>query len=250
MLHDLQRSFARAIIAWELPVELADSITPNAKEGEERFCVYRNTFIGALTNVLRLNFPAVERLVGRDCFDGAAARFALAHPPASAYLNEFGAEFPGFLATLPAVQSLSYLPGVARLDWAFSQALHAPDAPSLDLAALARSDSDDVWLVLHPAVHLLREALPVDEIWRAVLAGDEGALAAIELRAETRFLLIERPGMEARVERLDATDWALLDRLRAGFTLRAALEEIDPEEAPRRLARHLASGRISAVETV
>ncbi|MFO1185977.1 MAG: DNA-binding domain-containing protein [Alphaproteobacteria bacterium] len=194
MLHDTQELFARAIITGEFNPELAGSLAALNGESAERFSVYRNTFLGTLTNALRLNFPAVERLVGRDYFAGAAGRFAVAHPPRSAYLNEFGTEFPRFLSTLPSAQPLAYLPGVARLDWAFSQALCAQDAPGVDLATLALSDSDDVRFILHPAISLLREDLPVDEVWHAVLSDDDAALTAIDLRHEQRLLLVEQRG--------------------------------------------------------
>jgi len=247
MLHDAQAMFARAVITGEFG-EVAGEIAAPPGERAERFAVYRNTFLGTLTNALRLNFPAVERLVGRDFFEGAAGCFAITHPPSGTYLNEFGAAFPGFLGSLASAAPLAYLPGVARLDWAFSQAICAPDVAAVDLAALALSGSDNVRLRLHPSLRLLSESLPVDDIWRAVLADDDEALAAIDLVSGRRFLLVERLDMSARVERIDEADWTLLAMLQEGVALGAALQGIDPEDGPRRLARHLALGRVSAIE--
>ena len=76
---------------------IADGISP-----DDRLDIYRNTFIAALTKALRLNFPAVLRLVGDEFFDAAARIFIEAHPPKSAWLDAYGGEFPAFLAAFPA----------------------------------------------------------------------------------------------------------------------------------------------------
>ena len=41
----------------------------------DRLDIYRNTFVHTLTRALRLSFPATERLVGEDFFEGAAQFF-------------------------------------------------------------------------------------------------------------------------------------------------------------------------------
>jgi hypothetical protein len=68
--------------------------------GADRLNIYRNTFMVGVTNALRLGFPAVHRLVGAGFFDGAAAIFIARHPPRAAWLDRYGAEFPGFSGSL------------------------------------------------------------------------------------------------------------------------------------------------------
>ncbi len=63
----------------------------------DRLDIYRNTIVTGLTKSLRLSFPAVERLVGGDFFDGAAQCFIASYPPREAYLDRYGSELPDFL---------------------------------------------------------------------------------------------------------------------------------------------------------
>src|SRR5712691_10761115 len=111
---------------------LTDGIDPAARLG-----VYRNTFASILTRALRLSYPAVERLVGAEFFESAVRAFIEEQPPRSACLDDYGESFPDFLVRLEAVAALTYLPDVARLEWAVSRALHAPDADPLGIARLA-----------------------------------------------------------------------------------------------------------------
>ncbi len=53
----------------------------------DRLNIYRNTIVTGLTKSLRLSFPAVERLVGAEFFDGAVRHFIAAYPPRAAYLE-------------------------------------------------------------------------------------------------------------------------------------------------------------------
>src|SRR5579862_843890 len=85
---------------------------------EQPLDIYRNTLTGTLLNALRLSYPAVQRIVGADFFDAAAHAFVRAHPPCSAYLNDYGSELSGFLAAFEPARSLLYLPDVARVEWA------------------------------------------------------------------------------------------------------------------------------------
>src|SRR3989454_10050363 len=106
----------------------------------ERLRIYRNTCRSTLIEALRMTYPAVERLVGRDFFDMAAARYAGTHPPQSGYLNEYGGEFADFLAAFGPAGELPYLADVARFEWALGVAANAADAPLLDPLTLAAVD--------------------------------------------------------------------------------------------------------------
>ncbi len=70
---------------------LAENVPP------DRLNIYRNTFVTGVTKALRLSYPAVHRLVGAEFFEGAAGLFVARHPPRSAYLDAYGADFPDFL---------------------------------------------------------------------------------------------------------------------------------------------------------
>jgi Putative DNA-binding domain len=212
----------------------------------DRFDIYRNTVVLALTKALQLNFPAVRLLVGAEFFDGAAQLFIAEHPPRDAYLDRYGDDFPEFLRNFSPAKSLAYLADVAALEWAVSCAIHAPDVPPLDLRKLALLAPDDhcrVRFVAHPAVRLLVADHPVDRIWRAVLAGDDAALSILDVDEGPVFLLVERRETGVEVGRLDEPAWRFMAQLCVGCTIEFAQQAADGIDAPTELAKHLAHGR-------
>ena len=220
---------------------LADGIDPAARLG-----VYHNTFASVLPRALRLSYPAVERLVGAEFFEGAVRAFIEEQPPRSACLDDYGAGFADFLACFAPAASLEYLPDVARLEWAVNRALHAPDAKPLDTARLVALTEDEqarVRFAPHPSASLVRAGHPVDAIWRAVLDRDDAPLAAIDPGAGPAWLLVQRlaTGVEAR--RMSESAWRITAALFAGRPLAAALDEAPDTEASALLADHLAAGR-------
>jgi uncharacterized protein len=188
----------------------------------DRLDIYRNTFISGATRALRLSFPAVHRLVGDEFFEGAAFAFIAQHPPRAACLDDYGAAFPQFLQDFPPAAPLDYLSDVARLEWAVSRALHAPDPASLDLArlqALRPEDQARVCFVPHPALALLCAGYPADAIWRGVLDGDDAVLAAIDLTSGPVSLLVERRAAGIEVSRVDPAAWRFAASLCEGRPL-------------------------------
>jgi hypothetical protein len=222
---------------------LADGIDPAARLG-----VYRNTFASVLTRALRLSYPAVERLVGAEFFEGAVRAFIEEQPPRSACLDDYGAGFADFLARFAPAASLEYLPDVARLEWAVNCALHAPDTEALDvavLAALAEKDLARVRLTPHRSASLVHAGHPVDAIRRAVLDRDDAALAAIDPAAGPVWLLTHRTETGIEVSRLSERGWRFTEALFAGRPLHQALEEAPCAEVQALFAEHLAAGRFA-----
>ena len=232
----------------------ASLVLADAPEAAARLSIYRNTAAGTLTGALRLTFPAVLKLVGEEFFEGAARAFVDRHPAQGAWLDDYGARFVSFIAQFPAASSVPYLPDVAALEWAVSQALHAPDVPAMDparLAALSEPQSERLRLVPHPALSLVRAGSPADAIWNAVLDDDAAALASINLTDAPVHLLIERRAQTSgeqlvttvQVQRLSEPAWRLTAALCAGRALGPALQENADADAGRLLAELLATGR-------
>jgi hypothetical protein len=243
-LLETQRAIARHLVTGE-DAAAACHVVPAGLAPQARLAVYRNTFLLTAARALRLSFPAIHRLVGADFFDGAAQLFIEAQPPASAWLDEYGAGFPDFLERFAPAASLPYLACVARLEWAVSRALHAPDTAPIELAglaALAPEAQARIAFVPHPSLGLLRAAHPADAIWRAVLTQDDGAMAAIDLDCGPVFLLVHRNEESVDVRRLSEARWNFLGALCARRPLQDAIDaapSVDPAAA---LAEHLLAG--------
>jgi hypothetical protein len=173
--------------------------------------------------VLEATFPVICRLVDRRFFAYAADTYLRAHPPTGPCLFEYGDGFPDFLAAFPPCRDLVYLPDVARLEWAMSAALHAPDVDAMDptsLTDVVAEDMPHLTFAVDPSVSYLESPWPVDRIWRSNqdgVAGNPVDLASGGVRLEVR-----RAGDVATLHALDAADYALRTALLGGDTLEGA----------------------------
>ena len=249
-LHEIQKAFSVALLGNEGGC-VEDWIAAEGFSAAERLRIYRNSCRSVAAEVLRMTFPAVDRLVGRDFFDMAAKRFCAAQLPASGYLNEYGGEFADFLLALPEAAALRYLPDVARFEWALNWAANADDAPALDLQSLVAVPPEQHEMLRfepHPSVRLLEVEHPADAIADAVLAGDDDALAAIDLASGPVRLVVNRGPNGVDATRLPASGYEFARRLFAGEKLGDALKAAEPEGAAY-LADHFLNGRLSGFYT-
>ncbi|MDQ6620269.1 MAG: DNA-binding domain-containing protein [Pseudomonadota bacterium] len=222
---------------------IADGFT-----AQERLRIHRNTFVSTASAALRMTYPVIDRLVGDDCFNGTVEVFIRAHPPASGYLNDYGAEFPAFLEHFVPVQGLPYLADVARFEWALSVAANAPDVGALEPAALAAIDPEQHALLgfePHPSLSLLALSYPADQIADAVLSGDDNAMTQVDVHAGPVQLAIHRGAYGIETQRLDPEAYRFVIRLCSGEPLGTFLEKGSADVA-QLLAEQFANGRLSA----
>ncbi|MGE3280070.1 MAG: putative DNA-binding domain-containing protein [Alphaproteobacteria bacterium] len=246
-LPEIQRAFAVSLGGGGNG-HVADFVVAGDFTAAERLGIYRNSCRSVLADVLRMTYPAVDRLVGTDCFNAAAEWFCAACPPHSGYLNEYGGEFADFLAGLPEIgAALRYLPDVARFEWTLSCAANADGAASLDLNSLAKLDPgqhEHLSFLPHPSVRLLELDYPADRIADAVLADDDDAIAAIDLADGPARLVVNRGPNGVQALRLTQEAYEFACRLFAGERLGDLLNCGGPDAAAL-LAEHLVGGRLS-----
>lgn len=222
-LHEFQRQFAALVQdAPSGPVSMALKEENGVPIGR-RLDVYRNNVFHSLTKALAQAFPVVERLVGVAFFAAAAREFLRDKMPRQNTLIGFGAGFPEFLETFEPVAGLSYLPDVARLELAWLEAYHAPDAAPAgvrDFARVAPAQMADTRLVLHPSARLLNSAYPIFEIWRTNREDD--GVGPVDLGAGSDELLIVRPRLQVEVRQLTPGVAAFLSVCADGGRLESA----------------------------
>ncbi|MBN9510280.1 MAG: putative DNA-binding domain-containing protein [Alphaproteobacteria bacterium] len=245
-LRDLQGDFAEALRGGRASPRLAALITPDLA----RLDVYRNTARTVAIEALRIGFPATEAIVGEEFFALAAAKFWRVHPPREAWLGAWGDELGNFLGRMHAARAVAYLADVARFERALSRAANAADIPALDAASLASVPPEQhprLRFTPHPSVTLLRLRYPADAIADAVRAGDDAAMAAIDLGSGPVHLLVHRAGGEVVAERIGASAWRFLRVLFAGTPLGEVLAGAPARlDAASMLAAQFARGRLAA----
>jgi hypothetical protein len=247
-LPELQQRLCASLLG-EFDERLHECLESDDITAEERLSIYRNTIAGTLTKALRLNFPAVERLVGADFFADCAAGYVRHAPPQSAYLNDFGAGFADYLAQEIRASSLPYLADVARLEWAVSRALVAEAVPAPNWRGLATVDAvlqSEICFRADPSVTLLRLDTPADAIWQAVLTGTPEDLERLNPTGPPVYLLIERLGPDLSVRRLEAPEWAFTKALCSGEPLASVLARHQSVDGQGQLALHLSTARLCA----
>src|SRR3989442_6400752 len=124
----LQRAFAASMLLEEDDA-VCGAVVDDGFAAAGRLRIYRNPCRSTLIEALRMTYPAVERLVGRDFFDMAAARYAGTHPPPSGYLNEYRGAFSGVPEAFRPARELSYLAHLPRLEWGLRAGPKTAEAP-------------------------------------------------------------------------------------------------------------------------
>jgi Putative DNA-binding domain len=215
-LAERQADFATGLLDPERAVPRG-LIGPDGEDSPRRFAVYRNNVTVALTDALQANFPATCRLVGEEFFRAMARTYALSEPPTSPILLDYGTGFPDFIA---AFAPLPYLADVARIERAWTEAYHAPDARPLDptvLSDIPHGEATRLCFRLHPSVRIVRSPFPALTIWRMNVA--DGVPRPVDLDAGSEDTLVVRPEAEVEVRSIPEGGPAFIAALARGHTL-------------------------------
>lgn len=202
-----------------VPDGLSDSA---GRPAGARFNVYRNNVAVSLNEALHTGFPVIAKLLGKENMDGLTGLFLRAHPPSHPVLVLYGDALPDFIASLPQLEHLGYLPDVARLELALRRAYHAADADPIApeaLAALAPEDLMTTQAKLAPSVQILCSDWPIYDIWR--FNTEDGAPNPAPVAQD---VLITRAEFDPVPALLSAGDAVWIEALRQGQTFGAALE--------------------------
>jgi hypothetical protein len=238
-LAERQTDFAAALLDPARPAP-PGLVGPDGEESPRRFAVYRNNVSVALIDALEANFPATCRIVGEEFFRAMARAYALLEPPASPILLDYGAGFPDFIARFAPAASLPYLSDVARIERAWTEAYHAPEASPLDPAILSNVAPDEaaaLCFTLHPSVRIARSQFPALTIWRMNVA--DGVPAPVDLDSGGEDALVTRPDAEVEVRSIPAGGAEFIKALGQGHRLVEAAKAGLHESAQFDLAANL-----------
>lgn len=201
-------------------------VGPDGQPSPRRFAVYRNNVVAGLVGALKANYPATCRIVGEEFFDAMARVFAVREPAASPILFDYGAGFAGFIREFEPVAVLPYLSDVARLERAWLEAYHAPEADPLRPEALAAIPSNEVAGLafgLHPSLRLVRSRFPILTIWRMNVA--DGVPAPVDLAAGGEDVLVARPAAAVELRAIPPGGFDFVEALREGRSLTRAVKK-------------------------
>jgi hypothetical protein len=201
----------------------------------DHLLIYRRAIIGTLVRTLGAIHPVCKRLVGDEFFDAMGRIYARQTPSESPDLGDYGESFSTFIADFEPAADLPYLADVARLEWCWHRAFHAPDEEGLDIAALgnvAETDTDRIVFRLPVSAHLLASDYPVQHIWQVnqdEWTGDQ----SVDLNEGDARLIVWRQDHDMRIDEPNPAEWRLLNAIAAGKTLgeisaAEGLDDLDP----------------------
>jgi hypothetical protein len=223
-LSDWQSDFATALLDPVLPIPQG-LIEPGGNSSAKRFAVYRNNVVAGLIDALKETFPVTLRIVGEDFFAAMARVYVTSDPPRSPILLEYGFGFANFIEHFEPASCLPYLSDVCRIERAWLEAYHAPEALPIDLPQLgevAQSEIPTLQLELHPSVRLVRSKFPALTIWKTNIDG--GTPVPVDLQAGGEDVLIGRPYAEVEVRSIAGSAFELVQAMATQSTILQAAE--------------------------
>jgi len=233
-LAELQRAFDGAIVDGAAPV-LEPWIAARGIAPAARLRIYRNANLAIHVDALATSYPALQRLLGDDCFDGLATRHAAYHGNRSGNLQDYGADFADYLAAQPETAAWPWLGDVARLEWLRQEVALAADEPPADAAALIATLADaDHTLRLRPCVRVLTSAWTVLDLWHYAQSSQAGDLDP----ATPQSVLLWREDGQVAMRAIAPAQAAFVRALRHAASLALALvaaQLIDAQVAPETL---------------
>ena len=218
MLRETQLQFMRGILDG---ADVAD-ILPRAA-----LSVYANNVRVNFTQTLRLTYPAIWRLVGEDYFRQCAREFQRLYPSRSGDLQHVGEGFAEYLVLKHGNHTYAYLADVARLEWAYQEALIDIEIRPLELPRLALVDSrayPDLQFSLQPSLRLVESRFPILAIWEANVADESSMDECIDLGDGADRLLVLRAFKGVRIHRLSLGELTFLSRIAACDAFAPAVE--------------------------
>jgi hypothetical protein len=151
---------------------------------------HANTISYARLIALEVSFPLTRQGLGEQAFNRICLDYCASDPARCADNNNIGAGLPDFLATQSVEAPIVDL---ARIEWAWLQSYHAPDAASLSTADLAAMDPailPALPIGLHPSVHWVALNAPLSPALTAIMPTDDETIAVATIRPDAEILLM------------------------------------------------------------
>ncbi|MDN5926024.1 MAG: putative DNA-binding domain-containing protein [Hyphomicrobiales bacterium] len=199
-------------------------VGPDGEPSPRRFAVYRNNVVVGLVEALKANHPAVCRIVGEEFFDAMARAFVVSGPSASPILLDYGAGFADFIAEFQPVADVPYLADVARIERAWTEAYHAPEAIAMTPEALAAIPEDQIaglTFSLHPSLRMVWSRFPALTIWRMNIG--DGIPAPVDLTAGGEDALLIRPAADVEIRAMPPGGYEFVEALKQRQSLTGAM---------------------------
>jgi hypothetical protein len=255
-LEEIQRAMASAVMMPLNPDEqmrshgpdgramadvAAGFIAPNSRLTPfERLEIYNRQYWIRVLSGLAEDFPALRALVGARRFDELSVAYLNEHPSRSFSLRNLGSKLVEWLDAHPQFTGRRYrlAVDVARIEWAFVEAFDNAENTPLTLEQIATLDGESR-LSVQPHVRLMALNYAADVVVLGLHEGEkrqtseagvkheggEGEPVRLpRLRRRAVWVAAHRVDFCVFYRRLEREEFLMLEAIRSGETLGAALE--------------------------
>jgi hypothetical protein len=225
LINQIQKDFSANLLD-QKNTAILEHIRQNKILPECRLHIYRNTIFQNLCRTLELTFPAIWKLVGKECADGLALAFVQkkAHLPMSNCLDDWGEKFPLFLRNTKPVSHLVYLHDIAQLDWLKHLSYGATDHPLFDPILLQKALEDHIEklrLRFNPSVFLHSSSYALKAICDLI---DNPTNDKIQVQSVPSYVVIARHEHSVFTHWISKEQFTFLNLLKKRCTLLQSYE--------------------------
>ncbi len=226
-LREIQQQFAAAVY------DNDSSLAPHICETDgilahQRLSIYRASVIGIQSDALASVYPVLDQLVGERFFSTLCKAYLSTNSSPSGDLHQLGKNMDTFLQNYSAVDSLPYLPDIAKIEWAYHQAFHAAndlDFSFEDFGEVPPEKQNQLVFGLSNSLTLIQSPWPIDHIWAANQKDNNEAEQIIDLNEGGSNILVWRHYRHVELIPLPAEQWAFLSAVKNRRTLGQMLEQ-------------------------
>lgn len=253
-LSNLENEFQRYVLT-ENEGFVDRTVSTKQLPSKPRLDVYKTGYVLRLLEIIEMDYPVTQKLLGNDEFDRLARTYIEKCPSTHFNIRYFDTKFYQFLAEQADVSSL--IVDIAKFECLLEQVLVTADAGLIsfdDLATVPPEDWDSLELVLHPSVTQVAFNFPVADIYLAVKDEQEPSVDHPTAKHEVAFWRYETTPYFLNLEPAQA--WMLraiaeecdFGMICQGLTEWYAADEVG-QVAAMNLQQWLANGMISSFRT-
>jgi hypothetical protein len=236
-LAELQRNFISDCLSGKLRQNhtlLTKNIDSRVISAQGLMGIYQNSAIANITHSLILTYPVIEKLVGNEFFTAMCREYIFLTWPQSGNMDDYGVEFPEFLAEFEHAKHLLYLKDIARLEWAFHQSSLAEDATITDWSTLAQaSDILQLKFLVTPSLSLISSTFPIDKIWHLNQENTSPDIAVdfSDEQDNNTFIVLFRQQLKTVILPITSGEFALLYAFKTGESFEKAIVVASAKQA-------------------
>jgi hypothetical protein len=189
-----------------------------------RIDIYRRGYHARLIECLIDDYPVLQHALGEDAFEALCRAYIAAHPSSAPSLNYFGRHMSELCRSQP-LPAPGFAADLATLEWAIVLCIHAPTASVIDLADVSKVPPER-WpgarFTLNPTLRILHLAYPANSYLQDYRQRRSPTVSG----PRSTVVAVYRTGRSVWRLELEPTLVTLLESLRGGATLEAALGEV------------------------